>query len=185
MSLDIQLPLVRCYTCRKLIGSLAEPYNRLLAEGRGVAEALDELGVKRYCCRINLQNPPLLPAGAMVEDEIELMQQQLDRSHTEPLKSQPMGAVLAAMKQSGAKQLEFAGRTAQSVRVVPGVLSTVKVRRDYSFDDAYRMLKSYQLEDAEIMALFQAQGVSDENARKQKYRLRRQDNVTTIEVVPL
>jgi DNA-directed RNA polymerase subunit N (RpoN/RPB10) len=50
---------VRCFTCGKVIGSLYEQYREKvdakLKEGKEESasrrEALDELGVKRYCCR--------------------------------------------------------------------------------------------------------------------------------------
>ncbi len=42
---------VRCFTCGKVIGHLWEEYNRKLEEGKSKKEALDELGLERYCCR--------------------------------------------------------------------------------------------------------------------------------------
>ena len=41
---------VRCFTCGKIIGHLYEEYReRIKNEDKG--KVLDELGVKRYCCR--------------------------------------------------------------------------------------------------------------------------------------
>lgn len=42
---------VRCFTCGKVIGSAWERYLRMLNSGKGAREALDELGLDRYCCR--------------------------------------------------------------------------------------------------------------------------------------
>ncbi len=42
---------VRCFTCGKLIGDKWEKYVSLLKEGKTSKEALDELGIERYCCR--------------------------------------------------------------------------------------------------------------------------------------
>lgn len=43
---------VRCYTCNKLIGHLWERYKRQLEEEEGTSgKILDEMGMKRYCCR--------------------------------------------------------------------------------------------------------------------------------------
>lgn len=42
---------VRCFSCGKVIGSLWEKYEKLLAEGKTKKEALDEIGVERFCCR--------------------------------------------------------------------------------------------------------------------------------------
>jgi DNA-directed RNA polymerase subunit N len=40
---------VRCFTCGAVIGDLYEEYKKLLPQGQD--KALDQLGVKRYCCR--------------------------------------------------------------------------------------------------------------------------------------
>lgn len=50
---------VRCFTCGKVVGSLYEPYLQKVEQYRasppptGTAErqALDDLGLTRYCCR--------------------------------------------------------------------------------------------------------------------------------------
>ncbi len=42
---------IRCFTCGKPIGHLYEKYKKLIAEGVKPQKALDEVGLKRYCCR--------------------------------------------------------------------------------------------------------------------------------------
>ena len=42
---------IRCFTCGKLIADKWESYINLIKEGKSEAEALDQLGFKRYCCR--------------------------------------------------------------------------------------------------------------------------------------
>ena len=42
---------VRCFTCGKPLGSTWHPYTNLIAEGCSRNEALDHLGLRRYCCR--------------------------------------------------------------------------------------------------------------------------------------
>ena len=42
---------VRCFTCGKVIGNKWESYLTLLGQDRSEMEALDELGLVRYCCR--------------------------------------------------------------------------------------------------------------------------------------
>jgi DNA-directed RNA polymerase subunit N len=42
---------VRCFSCGKVIGSLYEPYIKQVQEGADPREVLDNLGLKRYCCR--------------------------------------------------------------------------------------------------------------------------------------
>ena len=42
---------VRCFTCGKVTGNKWKSYQILLKEGKNEKEALDQLGVHRYCCR--------------------------------------------------------------------------------------------------------------------------------------
>ncbi len=43
---------VRCYSCGKVTGNKWERYQYMInEEGKSSGEALDILGLKRYCCR--------------------------------------------------------------------------------------------------------------------------------------
>ncbi len=42
---------VRCFTCGKVIGHLWETYKERVGRGEEPGKVLDDLGVKRYCCR--------------------------------------------------------------------------------------------------------------------------------------
>ncbi|MBI4451109.1 DNA-directed RNA polymerase subunit N, partial [Candidatus Woesearchaeota archaeon] len=42
---------VRCFSCNKPVGHLAEEYNTALARGEDRKAVLERLGLKRYCCR--------------------------------------------------------------------------------------------------------------------------------------
>jgi DNA-directed RNA polymerase I, II, and III subunit RPABC5 len=42
---------VRCFTCGKIIGNKYEQYQRLCQDDYNDGQALDALGLKRYCCR--------------------------------------------------------------------------------------------------------------------------------------
>jgi DNA-directed RNA polymerase subunit N len=42
---------VRCFTCGAVIGDLHEDYDKKVKEGKDPAKVLNDLGVKRYCCR--------------------------------------------------------------------------------------------------------------------------------------
>ncbi|MCD6226923.1 DNA-directed RNA polymerase subunit N [Candidatus Micrarchaeota archaeon] len=42
---------IRCFTCGRPIAQHYDEYKRLIREGKTPGEALDQLGVKRYCCR--------------------------------------------------------------------------------------------------------------------------------------
>ena len=41
---------VRCFTCNKVIGNKWDTYCKLI-ENMSESDALDNLGLKRYCCR--------------------------------------------------------------------------------------------------------------------------------------
>lgn len=45
------MPPVRCFTCGAVIGDKFEDFKTKVAAGRKAGAVLDELGVKRYCCR--------------------------------------------------------------------------------------------------------------------------------------
>jgi DNA-directed RNA polymerase subunit N len=42
---------VRCFTCGKLVGDKWEEFSRRVKNGENAGNVLDDLGVKRYCCR--------------------------------------------------------------------------------------------------------------------------------------
>ena len=42
---------IRCYSCGKITGNKYKTYQAMIKEGKTKKEALDELGLKRYCCR--------------------------------------------------------------------------------------------------------------------------------------
>lgn len=42
---------IRCQSCGKPVGHLWEKYNSLLEKGTKPKDAMDKLGLERYCCR--------------------------------------------------------------------------------------------------------------------------------------
>lgn len=42
---------IRCFSCGKNVASLEIRYNKLIQSGSSPKEALDTLGLSRYCCR--------------------------------------------------------------------------------------------------------------------------------------
>jgi DNA-directed RNA polymerase subunit N len=42
---------IRCFTCGALIADKYEEYKKRVSMGEDPGKVLDELGVKRYCCR--------------------------------------------------------------------------------------------------------------------------------------
>lgn len=42
---------VRCFTCGKVLGNQWEQYLELLRSDNSEGDALDKLGLRRYCCR--------------------------------------------------------------------------------------------------------------------------------------
>ncbi len=42
---------VRCFTCGTVVASAYEQYRDLVAEGKEPKDALDAVGLERFCCR--------------------------------------------------------------------------------------------------------------------------------------
>ncbi len=42
---------IRCYSCGKPIGHLYEEYVERTSKGENPKKVMDDLGLKRYCCR--------------------------------------------------------------------------------------------------------------------------------------
>jgi DNA-directed RNA polymerase subunit N len=42
---------IRCFTCGNLIGDKFAPFQARVKGGENPGKVLDDLGVKRYCCR--------------------------------------------------------------------------------------------------------------------------------------
>lgn len=42
---------VRCFSCGKVIGHLYEEYKKRVEAGEDSGKVMDDLGLKRYCCR--------------------------------------------------------------------------------------------------------------------------------------
>jgi DNA-directed RNA polymerase subunit N len=42
---------IRCFTCGGVVGDKFEPFKERVKAGDDPAKVLDDLGVKRYCCR--------------------------------------------------------------------------------------------------------------------------------------
>jgi len=69
----VVLPHIRCVTCGKLIGNLYEPFKiGIEIEGKTPAKMFEELKLKRYCCRMTLMNPIVLPSGSSIKTESDI-----------------------------------------------------------------------------------------------------------------
>lgn len=42
---------VRCFTCGKVVGHLYPEFKKRIGAGEDAEKVLNELGLKRYCCR--------------------------------------------------------------------------------------------------------------------------------------
>lgn len=42
---------VRCFTCGKVVAHMWEDYNKRVQNGEDGGKVLNEMGMKRYCCR--------------------------------------------------------------------------------------------------------------------------------------
>lgn len=48
---------IRCVTCGKVVANLWEKYKKLLSTGVRPGDAMDQLGLTRYCCRRTMMSP--------------------------------------------------------------------------------------------------------------------------------
>ena len=48
--MNMMIP-VRCISCGKPVGQLWEQFQKRIAAGEDAKKVLDDLGLKRYCCR--------------------------------------------------------------------------------------------------------------------------------------
>jgi len=53
---DELLP-IRCVTCNKILGDKYSRYMKMIESGISIEEALNTLGLNRYCCRLRVRNP--------------------------------------------------------------------------------------------------------------------------------
>lgn len=48
---------IRCITCGKVLANKWERYQKMLEDGISINKALDELDLRRPCCRLHMINP--------------------------------------------------------------------------------------------------------------------------------
>jgi DNA-directed RNA polymerase subunit N (RpoN/RPB10) len=53
---DELLP-IRCVTCNKILGNKHSKYTEMIENGISIEQALNNLGLNRYCCRLRVRNP--------------------------------------------------------------------------------------------------------------------------------
>ncbi|MBS3773326.1 MAG: DNA-directed RNA polymerase subunit N [Candidatus Thermoplasmatota archaeon] len=63
---------VRCFTCGKVLGSAFEEYKkRVYLNDENPQEVLDDLGVRRYCCRRTIVAHPAIVRENRVDELID------------------------------------------------------------------------------------------------------------------
>jgi DNA-directed RNA polymerase subunit N len=45
---------IRCFSCGKLLGDKYEQFEERVKKGEAAEKVLDDLGLKKYCCRASL-----------------------------------------------------------------------------------------------------------------------------------
>ncbi len=72
--MNYELFPVRCFSCGKVLGSYQTSYEDLINQGVEVGKAMDQLGIKRICCRTNVMNPiKISPAPLLVPPSHETL----------------------------------------------------------------------------------------------------------------
>jgi len=116
-------------------------------------DAMTRVGAKRYCCRRDLMNPPVMPAGLFVDDEIEQLQTLM-------------------------KKVEFTPSAApRTVRVYSTTLgetpSSGKMRRPLTYDEIVSNLRNVQVSDETIAQMMQEKGITRETAYRYNFFIKR------------
>lgn len=68
---------VRCFTCGGIVADKWETYSKGVSEGLEPGKVLDELGVKRYCCR-----RMLLSHVEIIDDIIKFSRKSIEKDQT-------------------------------------------------------------------------------------------------------
>ena len=63
-------PPIRCFTCNAVL-NFAEASRRMREEGAATSEAMDAMGVSRYCCRRMLLCQPHALAGTVAQFRLD------------------------------------------------------------------------------------------------------------------
>jgi len=67
---------IRCFTCGAVIGHLWEEFERRVKMGENPRKVLDDLGVKKYCCRRMLLSHVELIDDILLYEEMRSKQKQ-------------------------------------------------------------------------------------------------------------
>ncbi len=67
-----ELGHIRCISCGKVLGRKWDKYQKLLREGTSPQEAMKEIGLTRYCCKMWMQSPFKIPHIARQNETIEI-----------------------------------------------------------------------------------------------------------------
>ena len=63
---------IRCIECGKVIAHKWDKYQEMLSQGIPIEEALNRLGLNRYCCRMRMMNPFKVPSRSDRQDDIDI-----------------------------------------------------------------------------------------------------------------
>ncbi len=93
-----EIPHIRCIECGKPIANLWNRYQKMLSQGIKPEQALNQVGLTRYCCRMWMQNPFKVPIKVDRQNDIrDIGLDQQAPTLTIATGQQPMLAPLQAM----------------------------------------------------------------------------------------
>lgn len=85
MASKLEIP-VRCFSCGKVIGHLWAPFKEKIEEGKDPGKALDELNVKKQCCRrMILSHLELIEKVIPYDLKVTPLPKDMEESIEEPL----------------------------------------------------------------------------------------------------
>lgn len=116
---------ISCYNCDRLLGHLQLPYESLIAQGYTPEDAMNQLNIKHYCCRMRVLSPAVIPLSQLPNNtKINLPLQ--ERSS----RLEPSGSNIQLPRSTGLPSSLTAIRNAKnntSVGTLPPRSSTAKI----------------------------------------------------------
>jgi len=94
----------RCYSCGKTLSSKQLEYEKLIREGMGTGDAMDKLGITKYCCRSRIIGNKTIIFGSQdtfltnEQDSIEQLEQSFSKSLIQPPRSTSLSGALNALQ---------------------------------------------------------------------------------------
>jgi len=139
-----ELPPVRCVTCNKMLANKWQTYQNMLSRGVSIEDALNKLGLTRYCCKIRMTNPFKVVERAVQNDQsgsIKSFEDNFDSLSISLDSEAPSTGALSAM--TNVTSMTIIPETEQDEIQLPSLPSNLPSLSSASAGKTYRVYKSW------------------------------------------